>query len=65
MPRNLKKAATLKPEKTYRWCDRKEKYFSIAVCKKKGEIKPSCHRCLIEWQYLRLQLPLPFMEDGF
>jgi hypothetical protein len=51
-----------KPKSTFRWCDREDKYFPVSKCKKLGEMKPSCQRCLKAWQFMQLQLPLPFKE---
>jgi hypothetical protein len=55
----LKPAQTRESNNKYRWCEKMDGYISVLACKKRGEIKRSCQRCLFKWDRERLQLQLP------
>jgi len=48
----VKSVRNKKPTSTFHWCDKEEKDLSFAVCKQRGEMKPSCKRCFKDWDYI-------------
>jgi hypothetical protein len=57
---SMQSYAVKKTPSSFRFCDRQEKYMSIAACLQRSGLKPVCKRCLDKWRREHLQLPLPF-----